>query len=138
MNVFDCILLVFAALISIFMLGSLLFLSLGWFKCFYHDVLLWHRPAKGEKQTFDGCSIHSICKFCGKAIIQDSQGNWFEVSSPITVEKPKEEPTYFGKWRLETDEEMPDHMFKLVVCTWCNEKANSTYKFCPHCGKLMD
>lgn len=51
--------------------------------------------------------------------------------------KDKEEPTYYGKWRLETDEEMPNPMFKLVICTYCNKPANSTYKFCPHCGKNM-
>ena len=51
--------------------------------------------------------------------------------------KNKEEPVCYGKWRLETDEEMPNPMFKLVVCTYCNEPANHTYKFCPHCGKNM-
>lgn len=48
-----------------------------------------------------------------------------------------EEPVYFGKWRLETDEEMPNPMFKLVVCTYCDKTANNTYKFCPECGKRM-
>ena len=45
------------------------------FKWFYHNVLEWHLP--NEEQRFDGCSIHSTCKFCGKEIMQDSQGNWF-------------------------------------------------------------
>ena len=45
------------------------------FKWFYHNVLEWHLP--NEEQGFDGCSIHSTCKFCGKDIMQDSQGNWF-------------------------------------------------------------
>jgi len=40
-------------------------------------------------------------------------------------------------WRLETDEECPDFMFKLVVCSECNQKANDTYKFCPNCGTAM-
>lgn len=53
------------------------------------------------------------------------------------IQPKSEEPTYYGKWRLETDEEMPNPMFKLVICTYCNEPANSTYKFCPHCGKNM-
>ena len=43
-----------------------------------------------------------------------------------------------GVWRLETDEEMSNPMFKLVVCSVCNEKANHTYKFCPNCGAKMD
>lgn len=137
MNIFEYILLGFAGLLSIFILSSLLFLSLGWFKFFYHDVLLWHKPAKREQQTFNGCNVHSVCKFCGKPIMQDSQGNWFEVEVPNTEKRDIEEPIYYGKWRLETDEEMPNPMFKLVVCSYCNEKANNTYKFCPHCGKLM-
>ena len=44
----------------------------------------------------------------------------------------------YGKWKLESDEEMPDFMFKLVVCSECGEKANHTYKFCPNCGIEMN
>ena len=137
MNVFDYIMLGFAGLIALFLLCSFLFLIFGWFKFFFHDVLLWHKPAKNSKQSFDGCSIHSICKYCGKEIMQDSQGNWFEVSDYAKAKKEVEEPVFYGKWRLETNEEEPNPMFKLVVCTYCNEKANHTYKFCPHCGKIM-
>ena len=43
-----------------------------------------------------------------------------------------------GEWTLETDEEMPNPMFKLVVCSVCNGKANSTYHYCPNCGAKMD
>lgn len=43
-----------------------------------------------------------------------------------------------GSWRLETDEEMYDPMFKLVVCSECNETANDTYRFCPNCGSKMN
>ena len=43
-----------------------------------------------------------------------------------------------GEWRLETDEEMSNPMFKLVVCSVCSEKANHIYKFCPNCGAKMD
>ena len=42
-----------------------------------------------------------------------------------------------GKWILESDEEMPDPTFKLVICSECFKKANHTYKFCPHCGSEM-
>lgn len=59
----------------------------------------------------------------------------FDDEEPINVEP--EEPVYFGKWRLETNEEMPNPMFKLVVCTCCEEKANSIYMFCPNCGRQM-
>lgn len=53
-----------------------LFLKMGMFKGFYHDVLKWHQPDDSPKWT-DGCSLHSVCKHCGKEIMQDSQGNWF-------------------------------------------------------------
>ncbi len=42
-----------------------------------------------------------------------------------------------GTWSLEPDEEMPDPMFKHVVCSACKGKANTTYKFCPNCGAKM-
>ena len=42
-----------------------------------------------------------------------------------------------GTWRLETDEEEPNPMFKLVKCSACGNKANHTYKFCPNCGAKM-
>lgn len=42
-----------------------------------------------------------------------------------------------GEWAFETDEEMPNPMFKLVVCSVCNSKANGTYHYCPHCGAKM-
>jgi hypothetical protein len=43
----------------------------------------------------------------------------------------------YGKWRLETDEEMPDFMFKLVVCSVCGSKSNQMYRYCPCCGAKM-
>lgn len=46
------------------------------FDWFYHNVLKWHLP-DNKPQEFDGCNIHTHCKFCGKEIMQDSQGNWF-------------------------------------------------------------
>jgi hypothetical protein len=42
-----------------------------------------------------------------------------------------------GEWGLETNEEEPNYMFKLVVCSVCNKKANQAYSFCPHCGADM-
>ena len=39
-----------------------------------------------------------------------------------------------GEWILETNEEEPNPMFKLVVCSKCGSKANHTYPYCPHCG----
>lgn len=48
------------------------------FRClvwFYHGIMGHHRPK--EIVFYDGCSIHSRCRFCNKEIVQDSQGNWF-------------------------------------------------------------
>ena len=42
-----------------------------------------------------------------------------------------------GTWRLETDEEEPNPMFKLIVCSACGKTANNTYNFCPECGTKM-
>lgn len=47
------------------------------FKHLCHDILGWHEPDKDADQSYDGCSRHSKCRFCGKDIMQDSQGNWF-------------------------------------------------------------
>lgn len=52
----------------------ILYFDFGWFKGFYHDVLGWHEPI--DEWEFDGC-VHSVCKYCGKEIMRDSQGNWF-------------------------------------------------------------
>lgn len=40
-----------------------------------HDIMGWHKP--DHTRSFDGLSDHSHCIFCGKEIMQDSQGNWF-------------------------------------------------------------
>ena len=53
------------------------YFKFGFGKRFYHNVMGWHMPVETEENTFDGCSAHNHCKFCGKEIMQDSQGNWF-------------------------------------------------------------
>jgi hypothetical protein len=65
--------------LSIFLINALLYLKFGLFKKFYHDILKWHKPHNEYDSEFDGCSFHNTCKYCGKEIIQDSQGNWFEI-----------------------------------------------------------
>ena len=57
-------------------LSSVLYLLTGIGKRFYHDILEWHMP-DNNVEKFDGCSRGSVCKYCGKEIMQDSQGNWF-------------------------------------------------------------
>lgn len=41
----------------------------------FHDIMGWHYP--DDSSSFDGCSVHSRCRYCKKEIMQDSQGNWF-------------------------------------------------------------
>lgn len=50
---------------------AILYFKTGWFKRFYHDIMGWHVPGDDE---CDGCAV---CKYCGKKVLQDSQGNWF-------------------------------------------------------------
>lgn len=54
---------------------SPLYFKLGWLRFFYHDILKWHVPE--DIRLIYGINVESICKYCGKEIIQDSQGNWF-------------------------------------------------------------
>ncbi len=54
----------------------LLYLTFGWFHFWFHGVMRWHQPDDSPEWS-DGCSTHSKCKWCGKDIMQDSQGNWF-------------------------------------------------------------
>lgn len=70
-------LIVLAVLLSTMLLCGAMYLAFGWFAFFYHDVLGWHMPMDGAEQWHDGCSMHAVCKHCGKEILQDSQGNWF-------------------------------------------------------------
>lgn len=53
-----------------------LYFKFGFLKAYYHDFLGWHVP-ENTLYWNDGCSEHTICKYCGKDIMQDSQGNWF-------------------------------------------------------------
>lgn len=48
---------------------------MGKFRKFLCNVLGWHKPENSV--TFDGCNFEGVCKYCGKPIMQDSQGNWF-------------------------------------------------------------
>ena len=65
------------ALVVFSIVSALLYFHLGWFKKFYHDVIGWHQPADESNSRFDGLSFHCTCKYCGKDIMQDSQGNWY-------------------------------------------------------------
>lgn len=57
------------------MIGEVLYFKKGFGKKLYHNKLGWHRPNNEIKAV--GINYKSTCKYCGKEIIQDSQGNWF-------------------------------------------------------------
>lgn len=44
---------------------------------FLCDVMGWHKPS--PRCTSDGVNILSTCKYCGRQIALDSQGNWFDI-----------------------------------------------------------
>ena len=59
----------------VFIIGSAIYLKTGFGKRLYHNKLGWHKP--NEEIEAAGINFKSKCKYCGKEIIQDSQGNWF-------------------------------------------------------------
>lgn len=60
--------------------SGVIYLLTGRPRFIYHDILGWHQPDKHAKFWNDGCSFRCTCKYCGKAIMQDSQGNWFTIN----------------------------------------------------------
>lgn len=68
-------------ILLVFLLGlcipSILYLKFGRIRWLYHDILGWHQPEKNTVRVED-VNTHAVCKWCGKDIMQDSQGNWFE------------------------------------------------------------
>lgn len=49
--------------------------KMGWFRRFLHNFMGWHEPC--DRMGFDGISFTSVCKYCGKSILMDSNGDWF-------------------------------------------------------------
>ena len=43
-----------------------------------------------------------------------------------------------GRWRLETDEEQPIFIYKLFVCSACDDRSTLKFNYCPNCGAKMD
>ena len=62
---------------GVFLVLASVYESTGFGKCLFDKILGWHEPV--DKIEFNGMSYCSRCKYCGKQIMQDSQGNWFEV-----------------------------------------------------------
>lgn len=57
--------------------AAALYFKTGFMKFYYHGLLKWHTPNEDETMWDDGLSVHCKCKYCGKDIMHDSQGNWF-------------------------------------------------------------
>lgn len=77
MTVFEIILVAFFSPLAFHLVFSPFYLVFGLNKWYYHNLLGWHQPKDDACVIFDGCSLHCVCKHCGKEIMQDSQGNWF-------------------------------------------------------------
>lgn len=77
MNTVQIVAVCILAFLVFFYISSIIYFKTGFLKVFFHNVLGWHQPKSESKFTFDGCSTHCTCKYCGKDIMQDSQGNWF-------------------------------------------------------------
>jgi hypothetical protein len=67
----------------------------------------------------------------------DTAPKWDGHSAEDAINRISKLSNKQATWRLETDEECPNPMFKLVICSNCKESANNTYKFCPYCGYEM-
>ena len=69
-------LIILASALAWLFIGSFLYLKFGFLKFYYHNMLGWHKPDESTIHS-DGYSELAECKYCGKKIMQDSQGNWF-------------------------------------------------------------
>lgn len=69
------ILISFVVYLIVLTLFERLYYKTGIGKWFYHDILKEHVP--DDDYSYDGFSLHSHCKHCGKEIRKDSHGNWF-------------------------------------------------------------
>ena len=77
---------------------------------------------------YDGCNTVESLKALIDELVSYTQ---------LPREQVPDITSRIGRWVLESDEEEPNPMFKLVKCSACGDKANHTYKFCPNCGAKM-
>lgn len=77
---------------------------------------------------YDGCNTVESLKGLIDELVSYTQ---------LPTEEVPDITSRTGRWGLESDEEEPNPMFKLVKCSACGDKANHTYKFCPNCGAKM-
>lgn len=77
MSVSKIVLLCIASVIGLFLIFAFIYQSTGFGKWFFDRILSWHKPVDNVERY--GPFNTSKCRYCGKQIMQDSQGNWFEV-----------------------------------------------------------
>ena len=82
MIVLDIILLTICGMLSAYVLYVLL--AFTWYNTgrpkfmglICHDFMKWHKPSEESLRIFKGANICTKCKYCGKWIMRDNQGNW--------------------------------------------------------------
>lgn len=76
MSAFDVFLIIFCVCVALFWLFAVICAITGYTNKWICKYLGWHQP--NDEAVFSGVSLCSTCKCCGKIIMQDSQGNWFD------------------------------------------------------------
>lgn len=79
MTIFNIIITALLGALFFIWLFGMIWIITPWrpFKWFYHDILEWHEPDLEKGIEIHGPNVCAKCKYCGKHIIQDSQGNWY-------------------------------------------------------------
>ncbi len=71
----------FVALVALMLIGHLVLAMLKGSPRFLRPIwckMTWHSwPVGFKHESFDGCSVHARCKWCGYKGMIDSQGNLF-------------------------------------------------------------
>jgi hypothetical protein len=73
MKIFFIVFLIILLVLCIIML--ILTVINNWLPKWFCEKMGWHIAP--TIQGFDGCSFNGNCPRCGKRVLQDSQGNWF-------------------------------------------------------------
>ncbi len=50
-----------------------------------HNMLDLHQP-DGSRKLYDGCAVYSKCRWCGKEIVMNEEGNWVLTGEVESVE----------------------------------------------------
>jgi hypothetical protein len=81
---------------------------------------------------------HTVMQLLGEYLYNGARNLPFDPTVYFDFEDLELDTTFKPvHWRVETDEEEPNPMFKHVVCSACGQSANEPYKYCPECGAKM-